>query len=137
CDSPRAWQWMYKAHGAYPLPGGIILSAFVQGYPGPERHASYNVTTLPDGTPLTGGQRLNIDLLPHEVFFLPFQRKVDVRLMRRFNIGNTQIAPVLDAFNIFNTNTTTGEISTYGDRWQEITGIMQARYLRLGLELEW
>ena len=137
CDSPRAWQWMYKAHGAYPLPGGIILSAFVQGYPGPEEHANYNVTALPDGTPLTGGQRLSIDLLPHEVFFLPFQRKVDVRVMRRFNIGNTQIAPVLDAFNIFNTNTVTGQINTYGDRWKEITNIMQARYLRLGLELEW
>jgi len=92
---------------------------------------------MPDGTRLTGGQRLNIDLLPHEVFFLPFQRKVDVRVMRRFNIGNMQVAPVLDAFNIFNTNTVTSEISTYGARWREIRGIMQARYLRLGLELEW
>ena len=71
------------------------------------------------------------------MFFLPFQRKVDVRLMRRFNIGNMQVAPVLDAFNIFNTNTVTSEISTYGARWREIRGIMQARYLRLGLELEW
>ena len=33
CNSPRAWQTLYKAHGAYPLPGGIILSGFVQGYP--------------------------------------------------------------------------------------------------------
>ena len=137
CDSPRTWQTMYKAHGAYPLPAGLILSAFVQGYPGPELNANYNVTSLPDGTALTGGQRITVDLLPPEVLFLPFARKTDMRVMRRFNFGNTQIAPVLDIFNIFNTNTTTGVNSTYGSRWQEITRIMQARYLRIGLELEW
>ena len=57
--------------------------------------------------------------------------------MRRFNIGDTQIAPVLDLFNIFNANTTTQVNETYGDNWQRINRIMQARYIRLGLELEW
>ncbi len=137
CDFPRAWQFMYKAHGAYPLPGGVILSGFVQGYPGPDISANYNVIELPNGDALTGGQRLSIDLLPPEVMFLDYQRKVDIRAMRRFNIGNTQIAPVVDVFNLFNTNTTTGVNSTYGDRWQEIISIMQARYVRIGLELEW
>ena len=137
CDAPRAWQSMYKAHAAYPLPGGVILSGFVQGYPGPELNANYNVTAMADGTRLTGGQRITIDLLPPEHYFLPFQRKVDIRLMRRFNIGNTQIAPVMDLFNLFNANTTTAVNSTYGSRWQEITSIMQARYIRLGLEIDW
>ena len=137
CDSPRAWQTMYKAHGAWPLPGGVILSGFVQGYPGPELNANYNVSALPDGTALTGGARISVDLLPPEVLFLPFARKTDIRVMRRFNIGNTQIAPVLDVFNIFNTNTTTRVNTTYGSNWQDIVAIMQARYMRIGLELEW
>jgi hypothetical protein len=137
CDAPRAWQSMYKAHAAYPMPGGIILSGFVQGYPGPELNANYNVTAMADGTRLTGGQRITIDLLPPETYFLPFQRKVDIRLMRRFNIGNTQIAPVMDLFNLFNANTTTAVNSTYGSRWQEITTIMQSRYIRMGLEIDW
>ena len=137
CDSPRSWQTMYKAHGAYPLPAGVIMSAFVQGYPGPELNANYNVTELPDGTRLTGGQRITVDLLPPEVLFLPFARKTDMRVMRRFNFGNTQITPVLDVFNIFNTNTTTAVNATYGSRWREITRIMTARYMRIGLELEW
>ncbi len=107
------------------------------GVPGPELNANYNVTELPDGTRLTGGQRISVDLLPPEVLFLPFARKTDMRVMRRFNIGNTQIAPVLDVFNIFNTNTTTSVNNTYGSRWQEISRIMQARYMRIGLELEW
>ena len=105
------------------------------GVPGPELNANYNVTELPDGTRLTGGQRISVDLLPPEVLFLPFARKTDMRVMRRFNIGNTQIAPVLDVFNIF--NTTTSVNNTYGSRWQEISRIMQARYMRIGLELEW
>ena len=145
CDSPRAWQTQYKAHGAWPLPGGVILSAFVQGYPGPDIDANWTVSELPDangditgdGAELTGGQRITIDLLPHEVMFLPFQRKVDLRVMRRFNFGDTQIAPVLDLFNIFNANTTTQVNETYGENWQRINRIMQARYIRLGLELEW
>ena len=137
CDSPRAWQTLYKAHGAYPLPGEVILSGFVQGYPGPDISANQNITTLPDGTRLTGGARHTIDLLPPEVLFLPFQRKVDIRVMRRFNFGNTQIAPVFDVFNLFNTNTTTAINQTYGANWQNIVRIMQARYLRLGIELEW
>ncbi len=137
CDSPRAWQTLYKAHGAYPLPGGIILSGFVQGYPGPDIDANHTVTTLPDGTALTGGQNFTIDLLPHEVLFMPFQRKVDIRVMRRFNIGNTQIAPVLDIFNLLNANTRTSEQQAYGPNWRQLQDIMQARYMRLGLELEW
>ena len=52
-------------------------------------------------------------------------------------MGNTQVAPVFDVFNLFNTNTTTSVNSTYGSSWQQIVAIMQARYLRIGLELEW
>ena len=137
CDSPRAWQTMYKAHGAYPLPGGVIISTFIQGYPGPNIDANWNVTEMADGTRLTEGQRITIDLLPHEVLFLPYQRKVDLRLMRRFNVGNTTISPVMDMFNLFNANTTTRVNPTFGPNWQTIQSIMTARYMRIGLELEW
>ena len=33
CDAPRAFQTLYKIHGLYPLPGGVLLSAFLQGMP--------------------------------------------------------------------------------------------------------
>ena len=137
CDAPRAWQSLYKAHGAYPLPGGLIVSGFVQGYPGPDVDANQTFTAMEDGTGLTEGQNITVDLLPHDVLFLPFQRKVDIRVMRRFNIGNTQIAPVLDIFNLLNANTVTSENQTFGSEWQRIRTIMQARYMRVGLELEW
>ena len=114
----------------------MILSAFVQGYPGPDIDANQQITNANSGQTLTN-TNFSIDLLPHDTMFLPFQRKVDLRVMRRFNMGNTQIAPVLDVFNLFNSNTVTSVNSTYGSSWQNIVEIMQARYLRIGLELEW
>ena len=107
------------------------------GVSGPNLNANWNVTEMADGTELTEGQRITIDLLPHDRLFLPFQRKVDLRVMRRFSFGNTQLAPVLDIFNFLNANTTTRVNSTYGDNWQTIQRIMQARYMRVGLEVEW
>ena len=53
CDSPRVWQTMYKAHAAYPLPGEVILSAFVQGYPGPDIDANQNINSASAGVTLT------------------------------------------------------------------------------------
>ena len=137
CDSPRTWQTLYKAHAAYPLPGDVIVSGFVQGYPGPDLDANFSISNANSPVALTGGQTINVDLLPHETMFLPFQRKVDLRVMRRFNAGNMQIAPVFDIYNLINTNTVTSVISTYGSRWQEITNIMNGRRIRLGIELEW
>ena len=40
-------------------------------------------------------------------------------------------------FNLFNTNTVTDINETYGSNWQRVQEIMQARYLRIGVELEW
>ena len=137
CDAPRTWQTLYKAYGAYPLPGDVIVSAFIQGYPGPDIDAIFNVTSLPDGTDLTGGGTFGVDLLPPDTLFLPYQRKLDIRVARRFIVGNMRINPVFDVFNLLNANTTTDILSTFGPRWQEIEEIMQARFVRIGLEIDW
>ena len=137
CDHPRPFQTFYKIHGAYPLPGGVMLSGFLQGMPGPEQAANFNVTTLPDGSRLTGGQRITIDLLAPEAQFLPRQTNLDLRVSRRFNVGGTSILPLLDIFNVFNAHTTLGWNSTYGPQWQRITRIMRPRFARLGVEIEW
>jgi hypothetical protein len=154
CNEPRAWQWQYKGHVAYPIPKvDILASAFVQGYPGPDISASYTVTAAAaarQGVALTQAQSLPaFDLLPPEVYFLPFQNKVDLRFMRRFNVGGTRIAPTVDIFNLLNENTTTAvngtcctlgstdETGRYIPGFREITAIMQARYIRFGVEVDW
>jgi hypothetical protein len=142
CDFDRAWQTQFKGHIAYTLPGQIISSAFIQGYPGPDISANYTVTPAialaQAGVVLTGGQNITVDLLPPEVYFLPFQTKLDLRFMRRFMYGNRRVAPILDIYNLLNANTTTGINQTCcSARYQEITSIMQARYFRVGLEFDW
>jgi hypothetical protein len=58
--------------------------------------------------------------------------------MRRFQVGNTRIAPLVDIFNLFNANTVTAINETCcSSRWQEVTAIMQARFFRVGLEVDW
>jgi Carboxypeptidase regulatory-like domain len=149
CDAPRAWQSQFKANASYPIPKvDIISSVFVQGYPGPDISANYTATVAnvlaQTGVALTGGATITYDLLPPDTYFLPFQTKMDLRFMRRFQIGTTRITPLMDIFNLLNANTTISINNTCGTSvtscsptWQQITGIMQARQLRFGLELDW
>lgn len=139
CDYPRPFLTMFKAHGMYPLPGGILASAFLQGYPGPDISANFNITSAIAGQQLnTPGGTIAIDLLPPEVYFLPYQRKVDLRFMRRFQQGRVRIAPLVDIFNLLNANTVTAVNQTCcSSRYMDITGIMQARFARFGVELDW
>ena len=137
CDFPRAYQSFYKVHGAYPLPGGVMFSGFLQGMPGPEQTANFNVTTLPDGSRLTGGQRIVLDLIAPETLFLPRQTNLDVRFSRQFNVGGTSILPLIDIYNIFNANTILGWNNTYGPVWQRPNRIMRPRFARIGMEIEW
>ena len=137
CDFPRAFQTLFKVHGAYPLPGGVMVSGFLQGMPGPEQTANFHVTTLPDGSRLTGGQRITIDLIPPEALFLPRQTNLDVRFSRRFEVGGTSILPLIDIYNIFNSHTILGWNNTYGSVWQRPNRIMRPRFARIGMEIEW
>jgi hypothetical protein len=149
CDAPRAWQTQFKANASYPIPKvDIISSVFVQGYPGPDISANYTATVAnvfaQTGIALTGGATITYDLLPPDTYFLPFQTKMDLRFMKRFQMGTTRITPLVDIFNVLNANTTISINNTCGTSitscsptWQQITGIMQARQLRFGLEVDW
>jgi hypothetical protein len=141
CDYPRAWQTQFKGHIAYPLWWGITASGFLQGYPGPDIQAFYNVTPAIAGRPLTGGQIAaagTFNILPRETYFLPFQRKVDLRFTRRFKFGgNGTISPDIDIFNLFNANTAISVNQTVGPTFLTPLAIMQARYVRFGLQVDW
>jgi hypothetical protein len=143
CDAPAAWQTQFKANASYPIPKvDIISSIFLQGYPGPDVDASYTATAAAiraqTDVVITGGGNISYDLLPPDTYFLPFQTKMDLRFMKRFQFGTTRITPLMDIFNVLNANTTIAINGTCcSARWQEITAIMQARQLRFGLEVDW
>jgi hypothetical protein len=69
--------------------------------------------------------------------------------MRRFTISGLRVAPTVDMFNVLNANTTTAINTTccaagrtdatgrYIAGFGDITSIMQARYMRFGVEIDW
>jgi hypothetical protein len=146
CDAPRAWQTQFKANASYPIPKiDVTTSVLLQGYPGPDISANYAASAASifnqTGVVLTGVSSITYDLLPPDTYFLPYQTKVDLRFMRAFRTGTTRITPTVDIFNLLNANTTTGVnntcCSTALNGWLGITSVMQARQVRIGLQLDW
>jgi hypothetical protein len=66
---------------------------------------------------------------------------MDLRFMRAFTMGTARFTPTLDIFNLLNANTTTSInntcCSTALNGWQAITSVMQARQVRIGVQLDW
>ena len=89
------------------------------------------------GVPLTGGGTRRVQLIEPGTLAMPYMTKVDLRVMRRFEVGGTQISPSLDIFNLFNASTVTDENDIYGPDWLRPITIFQGRFARIGLELEW
>jgi len=140
CTGPFVWLWQFKGHVAYTLPWDILASAFVQGYPGPAQIAYYNITSAIAGIPLTNNQiaaNNTWNILPPNAYFLPYQRKLDLRFSRPFTVGRTKLRPDVDVFNVFNANTTTTVNSTCcGAAYMTPLTIMQARFVRFGLQVD-
>lgn len=137
CDYTPPFTTLAKMHASYPLPGDWIVSGFLQAQPGRDVDANYNVTRLPDGTTLTGGARISFDLLEPETERLPYGTKLDLRIMKRFTMGGSTVTPILDIYNVFNSNTDLRWNGTFGSRWRQIQRIMAPRLLRLALEVNW
>jgi hypothetical protein len=140
CTGPFVWLWQFKGHAAYTFPWQILGSAFVQGYPGPAQIAYWNINSLTAGIPLTGNAIAAANtwnILPPNAYFLPYQRKLDLRFSRPFNLGHTKLRPDVDIFNVFNANTTTSVNSTCcGPAYMTPLTIMNARYVRFGLQVD-
>ena len=93
------------------------------------------------GRPLLtpGGTTIqNLNILPREAYFLPYERRVDVRLTRRFKVRNYRFAPALDIINLFNANTPTkvNETCCAANFLRPLT-IMPSRQYRLAMGVDW
>jgi hypothetical protein len=135
CHLVPPFRTLFKAMGMYPLPGGVNISAFLQGYPGPSLASTYSITSAIAGRTLTN-TTISTTLVEPQSEVLPFQTNLDVRIMRRFKVGHVRINPSADIFNLLNVSTTSGVNGVYGPGWQNITSIFQPRRLRLGVEVD-
>jgi hypothetical protein len=68
--------------------------------------------------------------------FPAYQNVLDLRVQRTFRVGRTRIQPMADLYNVTNANTLVQVNETYGPLYGRPQVILQARYLRLGFQVD-
>jgi hypothetical protein len=139
CDVRPPWQPQVKGQVAYPLPFDISLSATFQSLSGPEIRAQYaltNAISQPSlGRPYTGVPP-TVDLMPTASLYGDRIYQTDVRFSKTIRSGNTTIRPTVSIYNLFNANPIQTYNNNYNAAWQAPTVIMQARFVDLGVQID-
>jgi hypothetical protein len=139
CNVTPPWQPQFKAQAAYPLPWDIALSATFQSLSGPEVRAQYpltNAITQPSlGRPFTNVPP-SVDLMPTGTMFGDRIYQTDLRFSKQIRSGGTVIRPTVSIYNLFNANPVQTYVNTYGGTWQNPTVILQARFVDIGVQVD-
>jgi hypothetical protein len=136
CDNTPPYRTMGKLSGSYPLPYAFQASAVLRILPGNPLAANYTVTSAIAGVPLTGGGTLSVNLVEPGQMFGPYQNQLDLRVMRTFRFGDVRMQGLLDLYNALNASAVTTFTQTYGPNWLRPQAILNARYLRFGVQMD-
>ena len=142
CETANPYQNRIKLNGSYPLPWDLLVAGVFQNLPGAPYTALHTVTTAqiqPSlGRPLSGGTRtVTVDLLPlYSSFRDQRVSQFDFRLSKIFRVGRTRIQSNFDVFNVFNSSAALQVQGQYGGTWLQPTQIIDARLLKLGVQLD-
>ena len=127
-----------KLLGTYLVPKiDVQFAATFQSTPGPQILANYFVTsaqTAPSVN-LTGGFRL-VNVVPPGKEYLPHIKQLDVRFSKIFRAGRTKTAVNLDLANALNANHVQVTNLSFGPRWLQPLGIMDARLVKLSAQFD-
>ncbi len=145
CDAVPPFRTTFKMSAAYQLPYEFQLSGSFLSRPGPSVAANYTVTAGIAGRPIVGSTAgattIGVNLVQPNTVFLGTFNQMDLRLGRTFRVGSrTRIQGFADFFNILNAGTVTRVNETYGanpatNAWMRPTAIMDARYIRFGMQM--
>jgi hypothetical protein len=151
CDSVRAtagqpagvFKSTFKASAAYSFPYDVQLSGSFSAIPGPAVAANYTVTSAIAGRPIVGNTAgaasVVVNLVQPNTVFLDYQNRLDLRIGKMFRFGQTKIQGFADIFNVFNAGTALTVNQTYAaagaNSWLTPTTIMDGRYMRFGMQL--
>ena len=88
---------------------------------------------------ITGGGNATrtIDLIRPSSFY-PEGRgnQIDFRVSRRFELGSTRIEPQFNIFNLTNASDVVSQTTRYGAAWQNVTGVLPPRMVKLGIQID-
>jgi hypothetical protein len=146
CDAIPPFRTTVKASGAYTFPADVQLSGTFYSIPGSDVAATYTVTSAVAGRPIiantAGSSTTTVNLAQPGTVFLDYQNRLDLRLGKMFRLNNTRIQGFMDIFNVFNAGTVTRVNTNYSpatattaNPWLTPTSIIDARYFRFGMQL--
>jgi len=134
----------YRLSGVFSLPGDVRVSGTYQNIGGIPTTASYVVNNAMVagslGRALSGGGNptRTLDLIRPNSFY-PEGRgnQIDFRLSRRFALNNgTRIEPQFNVFNLTNANDVVSMTTRYGAAWQNVTGVLPPRMVKVGVQVD-
>ena len=133
----------YRLSGVFSLPGDVRVSGTYQNIAGIATTASYVVNNAMVagslGRALSGGGNATrtIDLVRPSSFY-PEGRgnQVDFRVSRRFALNDVRIEPQFNIFNLTNANDVVSQTTRYGAAWQNVTGVLPPRMVKLGVQID-
>jgi hypothetical protein len=137
----------FKLTGSYPLPWSFRVSANYQNFAGFPTTASYvaSRTTNPEivtqlGRNLSSGANgtTTVELMePKQTYREGRFNIVSLSMSRTFRFAKgLRVVPKIDLFNMFNSNTIQLMTVRYGPAWQNITGILPPRVVKLGVRVD-
>jgi hypothetical protein len=138
CDNVGPYRPSFKLNGAYPLPFEFQLSGAFTSRPGGSNSANFSLVSgsaAVGGQTIrsaTGGNNFTVNLIEPNTDFRDRINNLDLRVSRTFRFGRYRFQGFADIFNALNAGTVTSVTSTFGGSWLRPTGIMEARYVRLG-----
>jgi hypothetical protein len=124
-----------------PLFWDIQASAMYQNLPGLMLQASQEVPNsqiAPSlGRNLSQGANgsVAIDLIPQGTAYLDRRNQLDLRFSRPFQFGRFRLQANADIYNVFNSNYSITYNETYGPEWQLPQTFLNARLVKLGVNL--
>ena len=148
CHVEPPFQGDIKAFGSYPLPWfGLNVAATLQNRAGPQISANLTVlcsaasvatcdpTVLSSLTrPLQAGAA-SVSLIAPGTLFGARVTQLDARVGKQFKVDRYRIQVSADVFNLMNSSAVISQNNTVGTSWQNPTGILQGRLLKIGTQI--
>jgi hypothetical protein len=152
CRDVDPFRTSFRGAASYTIPKvDVLVSTGIRLSPSPALGASFVIPNtvaqaqlghLPFGGTATGNQTVALLDNEHRLFADRSHKQVDMRFAKIFRMGRTRADFGVDLYNIFNVNTPTGYDGGYdappavnGGQWLTPTGIVQPRFARLNLTL--
>jgi len=159
CDFDSGWLSQVKMSGSYTLPWQQIqIGGVLQNLPGQQILAQWSITQADAsanlGRALSGGANTSrvVPLIKPGTMFTPRRTQLDLRVSKNFTVaGSRKVQVMADLFNALNSNAAVGATSNAGEppaalnttystnaatsAWLKPLNILQARYVKFGVQL--